>query len=53
MAETEQDSVGLLGTQAFVSLILVFRKEASFSLHDLPRPSSSSEFRRAGSNNSC
>ena len=37
MALLEQDPVGLLGTKAFVCPpFLVFRKEASFSLQDLP-----------------
>ena len=35
--ETEQDPVGLLGTNAFLcSPFLVLRKSASFSLHGLP-----------------
>ena len=38
LSETQQDPVGLLGTKAFLCPpFLVFRKWASFSLHDLPR----------------
>ena len=36
-AEIRQGLVGLLGTKAFLCpSFLVFRKQASFSLHDLP-----------------